>query len=212
MKYVLALVLLFVPASIGALADDLARGNSAPGAAPPSPAIHLTMLGDSIIAMMAPHQPSLPPPFNSAVNLGVGGQDTTSIRKQIALIPPNTTHVLLEGGINNYFLGTSGAILPDYAAMLDAIPASMRVVVLGITQVDESHYGVQGQIWKTRFSNSTIAATDLRIDELCARHRNCVVAAEAQNLGMTGRTIDGLHPNAAGYAALAPLIASKLRD
>ena len=135
MKYVMAFMFLVVTAGIPVLAYDLTReGKSAPQIAPQPPAIRLTMLGDSIIAMMAPQQPSLPPPVNSAVNLGVGGQNTTSIKKQVASIPATTTHVLLEGGINNYFLGTSASILTDYAAMLDAIPASMRVVVLGITQ------------------------------------------------------------------------------
>jgi hypothetical protein len=209
MKYVMAFMFLVVPAGIAVLAYDLTRGGkSAPQIAPPPPAIRLTMLGDSIFAMMAPQQPSLPPPVNSAVNLGVGGQDTTSIKKQVASIPATTTHVLLEGGINNYFLGTSASILTDYAAMLDAIPASMRVVVLGITQVDESAYSDEHQVWKTLFSNPQIADTDSRINALCASHSNCVVAAEAQNLSMVGRTIDGLHPNAAGYTALAPLISA----
>ena len=211
MKYVMALMLLVVPAGIGALADDSTRGGNSPAQlAPQPPVVHLTMLGDSIIAMMAPLQPSLPPPVNSAVNLGVGGQDTTSIKKQVASIPANTTHVLLEGGINNYFLGTSNSILEDYAAILDAIPVSMRVVVLGITQVDESAYSTQQQVWKTLISNSQIDAMDSRINEICARHRNCVVATEAQTQSMVGRTIDGLHPNAAGYAALAPLISATL--
>jgi GDSL-like Lipase/Acylhydrolase family len=209
MKYVMAFMFLVVPAGIAVLADDLTRdGKSAPQIAPQPPAIHLTMLGDSIIAMMAPQQPTLPPPFKSAVNLGVGGQDTTSIKKQVASIPATTTHVLLEGGINNYFLGTSASIFTDYAAILDAIPASMRVIVLGITQVDESAYGAEHQVWKTLFSNPRIADTDFQINALCASHSNCVVATEAQNLSMVGRTIDGLHPNAAGYAALAPLISA----
>ena len=104
MKYVMAFMFLVVTAGIPVLAYDLTReGKSAPQIAPQPPAIRLTMLGDSIIAMMAPQQPSLPPPVNSAVNLGVGGQDTTSIKKQVASIPATTTHVLLEGGINNYF-------------------------------------------------------------------------------------------------------------
>ena len=84
----------------------------------------------------------------------------------------------------------------------------MRVVVLGITQVDEFAYSAEHQVWKTLFSNAQIADTDSQINALCASHSNCVVAAEAQNLSMVGRTIDGLHPNAAGFAALAPLISA----
>jgi lysophospholipase L1-like esterase len=162
---------------------------------------NFAMLGDSIIAMMGQYQPSLPAPFNTATNLGIGGQTSTQIAARIgsAIGPPM---LLLEGGINN--LNDPDQIVADYTAMLNAIPPTTTIFFLGIIQLDEGPLPVNYAA--LNLSNAKVNAVDARLNDLCAAHPNCHVQTAAQTGSMVGLTQDGIHPNQAGYSAIVSRI------
>jgi lysophospholipase L1-like esterase len=171
----------------------------------PSPSsANFAMLGDSIIAMMGTYQPSLPAPFNTATNLGIGGQTSTQIANRIGSAV-GSPMLLLEGGINN--LNDPDQIVADYTAMLNAIPATTTIFFLGIIQLDEAQIAaVIGPGASPALHNSNVNAVDARLNALCATHPNCHVQTAAQTGSMVGLTQDGIHPNQAGYSAIVSRI------
>jgi lysophospholipase L1-like esterase len=160
------------------------------------------MLGDSVISLMAPFQPNLAAPFNTATNLGVGGQTSTQIASRVGTIPAGTALLLLEGGINN--LDSPDQIVADYAGMLDAIPSSISIFFLGIIQLDEAQLAIT--IPGSNLSNAKVNAVVARINAVCATHPNCHPQTTAQTGSMAGFTLDGLHPNGSGYSTIVQRI------
>jgi lysophospholipase L1-like esterase len=162
---------------------------------------NFAMLGDSIIAMMGQYQPSLPAPFNTATNLGIGGQTSTQIASRIGSAV-GSPMLLLEGGINN--LNDPDQIVADYTGMLNAIPPTTTIFFLGIIQLDEGPLPVNYAA--LNLSNAKVNAVDARLNALCATHPNCHVQIAAQTGSMVGLTQDGIHPNQAGYSAIVSRI------
>jgi lysophospholipase L1-like esterase len=170
--------------------------------------VSLAMLGDSIVARMAPHQAGMSSPFSSAANLGVDGLTVAQIAARIRSVPSRATHVMIEGGTNDLlWLRTDIGIVPGYKSMLDAIPSSKQVIVAGIPQVDEA---VINPGFLPYLNNKQIARINARLVTLCASYSNCVAATDLMALEMRGKTTDGIHLNAAGYAAFVAAIASAL--
>lgn len=170
--------------------------------------VSLAMLGDSIIAQMAPHQAGMQIPFAGASNLGVSGNTVAQINARVGSIPAGATHVIIEGGTNDLLgLGTDAGIVPGYSAMLNAIPSTKKVIVAGIPQVDESLLSAN---YLQYLNNTKIAAVNAQLVTLCASYPNCTPASALMNLSMSGKTVDGIHLNAAGYSAyianLVPLL------
>lgn len=166
------------------------------------PASSFAMLGDSVISLMAPFQPGLPTPFNTAVNLGVGGQTSTQIAARVGTIPAGTALLLLEGGINN--LGDPDQIVADYTMMLNGISPNVTIFFLGIIQLDEQQLAIT--IPNSNLSNVKVNEVVARINAVCLTHPNCQPQIAAQKGSMTDLTQDGLHPNSAGYQAIASRI------
>lgn len=170
--------------------------------------LSLAMLGDSIVANMAPYQPGMPIPLNGAANLGVSGNTVAQIAARVGSVPAGVTHVLLEGGTNDLVgLGTDAGIIPGYTSILNAIASTKKVIVVGIPQVDEVALEAAHPGWTVYLNNSKIAAVNAQIATLCASYSNCTVATAVMGLSMVGKTIDGIHPNAAGFAAITQALA-----
>jgi lysophospholipase L1-like esterase len=163
---------------------------------------NFAMLGDSVISLMAPFQPSLAPPFNTAVNLGIGQQTSTQIAARVGTIPAGTQLLLLEGGINN--LDDPDTIVSDYVNMLSAISPAITIFFLGIIQLDEVQLATT--LPGSPLNNMKIDAVVARLNAVCAAHANCHPQLVAQTGSMVGLTLDGLHPNGAGYSAIVSRI------
>jgi lysophospholipase L1-like esterase len=151
---------------------------------------------------MAPFQPSLAPPFNTAVNLGIGQQTSTQIAARVGTIPAGTQLLLLEGGINN--LDDPDTIVSDYVNMLSAISPAITIFFLGIIQLDEVQLATT--LPGSPLNNMKIDAVVARLNAVCAAHANCHPQLVAQTGSMVGLTLDGLHPNGAGYSAIVSRI------
>lgn len=172
--------------------------------------VSLAMLGDSIIAQIAPHQAGMQVPFAGASNLGVSGNTVAQINARVSSIPAGATHIILEGGTNDLLgLGTDAGIIPGYTAMLNAIPSGKKVIIAGIPQVDESLMSANYLLY---LNNAKIAAVNAQLVTLCTSYPNCVPATDLMNLSMVGKTTDGIHFNEAGrsawVAALLPTVSA----
>lgn len=151
--------------------------------------VQVAMLGDSITSQMAPRQSSFRAPFDGATNLGVSGNTTAMMLARVGSIPSSATHVVIQGGTND--LLNLFDPLPNYAAILNAIPSSKRVIVFGILPVDESAIRLD---YLPYLNNALIHQENVAISALCHTYANCVVATGIMAKPMKGKTVDGIHP------------------
>lgn len=166
----------------------------------------VALLGDSIFHQLGGSIGSMQAPFNTAQNLGVSGTTTTQIRSQVASIGAGVNRVVVEGGINNFAYNTVSQIIPDYQAIIESIPTSKQVVIVGIVPNDEAqlHISRPGDTQ----TNAAIAAINAQLVTLCNSYPNCTPAVGVMNKNMTGLTTDGIHMN--GLGAYQSLFASIL--
>lgn len=162
----------------------------------------VAMLGDSIIAQMVGVQSAMPSPFTGATNLGVSGQTTAQIAARVGSIAASATHVMIEGGVNDYILNNSGAaIVAGYTTMLNAIPSTKRVILLGLPQVDEAVISPADNL-----TNASINAANAQLITLCNSYPNCIPATAWMTMNRNGKTADGLHFTAASYQDFATAV------
>jgi hypothetical protein len=168
-------------------------------------AVKIAMLGDSISDQMKPRQSGFPAPFNAATILSGSGYTLNQILGFVGSIPPATTHVILQGGTNDLLRYIP--VIPGYKALLDAIPSTMRVIVIGVLPVDDP---VVKLGFRDAENSVTIRGVNLQIVELCRSYHNCVVATGIMAMPMKGKTVDGIHPLAQTdneiIGALMPLL------
>lgn len=167
-------------------------------------------MGDSIVANMA-GAPSLSAPLNSTSNLGVSGYTIGQIAGQVGSIG-SASHVFLEGGTNDLFGNGSGApIMPTYKSILNSIPQTKKVVIVGIPPVDEVQLIASwGPTGPNVLNNTNIASYNAQLTAYCAGWVNCVIATQAIAMNMTGKTSDGIHIKSANYAEWTSRIAAAL--
>lgn len=175
--------------------------------------VKVAMIGDSIVSQMAPRQSGFPAPFAAATNLGVSGNSSSQVLARVSSIPSDTTHVVLQMGTNDLVAVASDAlILPNYAAMLTAIPSRMRVITWGILPTDDAQMlAVDGPSYVLYLNNPRIHLQNTMIATLCNSFSNCVVASGIMAKNMIGKTVDGIHPVSAAVdiellTALMPLL------
>lgn len=166
----------------------------------------LTIIGDSIIMEMATAQSMLPLPFPTAQNLGVDGDKTTQIQARLSSISSKTTHVVLEGGTNDFFQAVDGNIIPAYTAILNSLTGSRKVLLLGIPPVDEA---AMDQSRLPFLNNSKITAKNAQLATLCASYANCFMLS-VRYMDMTGKAPDGVHPYQWAYQEIAARILEAL--
>ena len=175
--------------------DPLLQLGAALGRVPGAPANAqgpIVLLGDSIMAGVG----SAP----GIVNLAVGGTTTAEILGSVALIPPGTREVIIEGGINDG-LGNpnaGGRIVNNYAEMLRRVPPGITVKIFGIFPVNETQ--------DRTVTNATIANVDAHLREICTGRCSFQPSPFGASLPAALNRGDGLHPNAQGTAVIRAAI------
>jgi lysophospholipase L1-like esterase len=163
------------------------------------------MIGDSIFANLVTTntQGALPSPWNTALNLAVHGTTSAQIAASATKVPGSVKTLLIDGGGNDVFIAIASNIMSqavidsiynNYASMINAIPRSTHVLLLGIAHIDEVINGPD--------ATAQFALVNARLNTLGTIFPNVTVLTDAQNVSMVGLTIDGVHPSSAGYAAL----------
>lgn len=167
------------------------------------------LAGDSVIAMMGMSSVlQISPMWMSEwENRAAGGYTTQKISKLVDDIGTSYTDVFLEGGINDYLFGEERLIIPGYQAMIEAIPTDVKIHLIGIIPIDDASVT---DTYKTNLSNDKVAATNRKLEALCALYRNCITVAELMHLSAAGLTYDGLHFVAGAYLILGNAIRRSL--
>jgi len=172
------------------------------------------LIGDSIVHNI----PADLTPCPHCVNYGIVGDTTAGMRARLpryASLPQATT-VVLEGGINDlpFGRGFDTQIVDNYRAMLQAIPTTARVLLVGILPVDETAPFTRPG-WTARIAHINQALTALCLaQQHCTRvEAHALLAAEDGNLrpDFHGRD-DGVHLSRSGYAAWLPVLHAALAE
>jgi lysophospholipase L1-like esterase len=158
-------------------------------------------------------------PGRPYVNRGIGGQTTSQMllrfRADVVALRPRA--VVILAGTND--IGGNGgpialgAVQDNLAAMTEqARSAGIRVVLATLLPVsdDKSDEGGAPLLWTRDHPAETISALNRWIAEHARAHRHVVLdyfkaTVDGRGLLRPDLTDDGLHPNAAGYAVMAPL-------
>jgi lysophospholipase L1-like esterase len=154
-------------------------------------------------------------PGKPYINRGIGGQTTPQMlirfREDVIDLEPKAV-VILAG--TNDIAGNTGPMTLDeieanYASMAELAKAhGIRVVLSSVTPV--SDYGQKSANLFPLRSPQKILALNEWLKDYCATHAAVYLDyfnAMVDEKGMLKRELadDGLHPNAAGYAVMAPL-------
>ena len=170
----------------------------------------LALVGDSIVAQTNASVTNLPPPFPRLRFDGVSGDRVDQIAARVAPAFGAATDVFVQGGINDLLVGTGSRIVPGYRQILDGIPPTKRVIVVGIIQVDEVALAIAHPGWSPRPTNSEIARVNTELTRLCRSYANCTPAIDAMAMTMAGKTADGIHFHAGTYHEWTARLATAL--
>lgn len=180
---------------------------------PPSPGENrVVFMGDSITDIwdLAKYFPGKP-----YINRGIGGQTTPQMlirfREDVIDLEPKAV-VILAG--TNDIAGNTGPMTLDeieanYASMAELAKAhGIRVVLSSVTPV--SDYGQKSANTFPLRSPQKILTLNEFLKDYCVKHGTVYLdyfSVMVDEKGMLKRELaeDGLHPNAAGYAVMAPL-------
>jgi lysophospholipase L1-like esterase len=171
-------------------------------------------LGDSITEAWGRHGFASSAPFfpeRPYVNRGIGGQITAQMllrfRADAVALKPKA--VVILGGINDIggYMGPvpDETIRQNLAAMADIARANgIAVVLASLLPVCDDH-----QPQTTFYSPARITALNTWLKEYAAPHRFVYLdyfsaVSDARGRLRADLSDDGLHPNAAGYAIMAP--------
>ena len=163
------------------------------------PPYNVCMLGDSITSQFSSYLSSMDPPYRFMNLQGVSGNTMSQIAARVGSVPGGITHLIVEGGTNDLFgLADASGIIPGYTTILNAIPQSVRVIVMGVapfdaTQLNTSWGGSVGLL-----DASHVNAVHFDLIDLCASYKNAVPAMASMLGNQNGLTSDGIH--AAGVA------------
>lgn len=163
--------------------------------------VEVGMLGDSIIAQMGPRQADFAAPFAAASNLGISGAILSTIAGNVSSLTSTSTHVILEGGTNDLLNIFNSDVVSQYTAILNAIPSTKRVIVMGVLPVDEAALNIShpppsdgSASWRDWLNNKIIHDKNVELIALCKTYANCVAATGVMSLNVSGQTLDGIHP------------------
>ena len=162
-------------------------------------------------------------PGKPYINRGIGGQTTPQMlirfRQDVVELHPKVV-VILAG--TNDIAGNTGPmrvedIEANYASMAEIARANnIRVVFASVMPVN--NYTAQAQIFFAQRSPEKILALNRWLKGYVAGDPECVYvdyfAAMVDAKGLLKRelTEDGLHPNAAGYRVMVPLVETAVRS
>lgn len=156
------------------------------------------LFGDSLVEGM----PVAALPVRAS-NYGIGHDDTIGLARRLPLYDSlaRADGVLLAVGVNDVRHSEPAAILTRYAAIVDALPGTVRVLCHGVLPIDERVRPDPGGR-----SNARIAQFNDGLETLCANRGHRYVPpppalADADgNLRAELHVGDGVHLDADGYA------------
>lgn len=179
----------------------------------------VVFLGDSItdgwdLAAAFPGKPY--------VNRGIGAQVTAQmlLRFEQDVVALKPAAVVILGGTNDvsgfFQVETPETILANFTAMADIADArGIRVVLCALLPVND--YGENRAYMTKERPPATLRAVNDKLQELAAS-RGYVFAdyakplADERGMLIDAFTGDGLHPNAAGYARMTPVVRAAIAD
>jgi lysophospholipase L1-like esterase len=155
-------------------------------------------IGDSIVQGLYVEAVASP-----AANYGIGGDTTVGVLRRLPGYASlhRAGAAVIAVGVNDFGRRGNDAIVQNWAAILDALPPRLPVIVSAVLPVDE-HASQAMRGW-----NSRIRALNTSLQSLCrTRTDHCLYVDAGQSLadpegGLSARYHegDGLHLNAAGY-------------
>jgi lysophospholipase L1-like esterase len=154
-------------------------------------------------------------PHAGWVNRGIGGQTTSQLllRERNDALALHPKAVVLEGGANDMRLGFSPEEIRDNLLTMGELAQShgIAVFVTAMTPVCDCFRPLSGlrTVERIHALNALLAA-------MCREHRWTLIdlntpLADPDGLMQKRFTTDGVHPNDAGYALLAPVVEQALR-
>ncbi|MDZ7637081.1 MAG: GDSL-type esterase/lipase family protein [Bryobacterales bacterium] len=156
------------------------------------------------------------------VNRGISGQITGQMlgRFQHDVIALRPSALVILAGTNDIGRGVPSEVIESNLESIFDLADKYRIKVVVGTVMPVSDYAKDRgtrYIQTERRSPSRIAALNIWLKQEASRRRYKLVdyhAAMADNTGALRKEFsdDGLHPNAAGYRAIAPLAMAAIRD
>lgn len=151
-----------------------------------------------------------------AVGFGLGGATIGTLMEGLPLLRSlgSARAIVLGVGVNDLKYREPSEVAKDHAALLDALPPGVPVVVVSVLPIDERAEATPGRSF---VSNEEIRSVNGALGELCAGRLGCVfvdvTGALADEDGRLRRELhggDGWHLSPAGNAVLAGAIRAAL--
>lgn len=162
----------------------------------------IVFLGDSITANLHPELH-----IRGAVNYGVPGDTTPGVLYRMRRLAAVRTAdvIVIQGGINDLGFGVEfdRGTVENFRTMIAEVPAKVRLIVIGLIPVDErANRELAGYNARRRAINLSLASSCLNRPR-CRFLDGSDLADDTGNLSLRFRNQgDGIHLNAAGYAAM----------
>jgi len=169
------------------------------------------VLGDSIMHGLDTKE--LAP---DAFGFGLGGATIGTLMEGLPLLRSlgSARAIVLGVGVNDLKYRKPSEVAKDHAALLDALPPGVAVVVVSVLPIDERADATPGRSF---VSNDEIRSVNGALGELCAGRAGCVfvdvsstLADEDGRLRREFHAGDGWHLSPAGNAVLAGAIRDAL--
>jgi lysophospholipase L1-like esterase len=181
---------------------------------PPSPnEPRVVFMGDDILANANLHN-------RGYVNRGIAGQTTAQMlvrfRQDVLSLHPKV--VVIEGGLNDIAVaagpGTEGTITENLASMTDLAKVhGIRIIIASLSPVCDCITNQTGRRSVGRIFSINHGLQDFARDTGAVYLNYYAALVEPRTRQMKRElTTDGFLPNAAGYAAIAPLVDKAVAD
>ena len=174
----------------------------------------VVFLGDSITDYWGSHSGTWFP-HSGWVNRGIGGQTTSQLllRERNDALNLHPKAIVLEGAGNDMRLGWTPEEIRDNLLTMGELAQAHHVAVFvaKMTPVCDCYRPLTGLRTVER-----IRALNSLLEEMCREHHWTLIdlwtpLAGPDGLMQKSLTVDGVHPNDAGYALLAPVVETALK-
>ena len=170
------------------------------------------LIGDSIIGQLDARLIA-----RNAFNFGVGGSTTRTLLARLRVLRSTDSAAAIVLGVGDLRFRQVSEILPDYADVVNALPASPPLIVVSVLPVDEQIDNIRQRRY---LRNDAIRALNVGIKRLCDQRPGCrfldvtPVMANPGNGGLRAPLHggDGWHLSPQGSAVLGDFIATALRQ
>lgn len=173
----------------------------------------VVFLGDSILDYWGSREGTWFP-YPGWVNRGIGGQTTQQmlLRERHDALDLHPKAIVLEGGGNDMRLGFSPSDIRDNFLTMGELAAShgIRIYVAEMTPVCDCVRPLTGLRTVARIRELNDLLSAMCKEKHWELLRFNLPLADKNGLMRADLTVDGVHPNAAGYALLAPIVERSL--